>query len=207
MAAISRSVTWRGCGLAKRIRSMPGTSLTRASNSGEVARRIVRRLVVIHDLAEQLHLDVAASRLPRGPRRGCRRPGRMRSWPRVYGTTQNAQNSLQPSMIVTQARTGSDGLATPSGNETSSCGSMSMRGVRACAPRRATSARQLLQALRADDDVDARSRARAARAFLLRHATGDGDDRRRAGRCGGLADFAEPRIAASLRRSRARCRC
>jgi DNA helicase-2/ATP-dependent DNA helicase PcrA len=27
--------------------------------------------------------------------------GRMRSCPRVYGTTQNAQNSLQPSMMVT----------------------------------------------------------------------------------------------------------
>ena len=27
--------------------------------------------------------------------------GRIRSWPRVYGTTQKLQNSLQPSMIVT----------------------------------------------------------------------------------------------------------
>ena len=27
--------------------------------------------------------------------------GRMRSWPRVYGTTQKAQNSLHPSMMVT----------------------------------------------------------------------------------------------------------
>ena len=32
--------------------------------------------------------------------------GRIRSWPRVYGTTQKLQNSLQPSMIVTYALTG-----------------------------------------------------------------------------------------------------
>ena len=46
--------------------------------------------------------------------------GRIRSWPRVYGTTQKLQNSLQPSMIVTYAFTGSPRRATPSGNVTSS---------------------------------------------------------------------------------------
>ena len=46
--------------------------------------------------------------------------GRIRSWPRVYGTTQKAQNSLQPSMIVTYALTGSSCRVSPSGNDGSS---------------------------------------------------------------------------------------
>ena len=37
----------------------------------------------------------------------------MRSWPRVYGTTQKLQYSLQPSMIVTHARTGSSRRVDP----------------------------------------------------------------------------------------------
>ena len=43
---------------------------------------------------------------------------RIRSWPRVYGTTQKLQYSLQPSMIVTQARTGSSRRVTPNGKAT-----------------------------------------------------------------------------------------
>ena len=48
--------------------------------------------------------------------------GRIRSCPRVYGTTQKLQNSLHPSMIVTYALTGSPRRVTPSGNVTSSYG-------------------------------------------------------------------------------------
>ena len=59
--------------------------------------------------------------------------GRMRSWPRVYGTTQKLQNSLHPSMIVMYALTGSCRAVTPSGHVTSSCALRSMTGS---APRR-----------------------------------------------------------------------
>ena len=47
---------------------------------------------------------------------------------RVYGTTQNAQWSLQPSMIVTYAFTGSCRCVIPSGNVTSSSGAISTAG-------------------------------------------------------------------------------
>ena len=55
---------------------------------------------------------------------------RMRSCPRVYGTTQKLQKSLQPSMMVTYAFTGSPRLVTPSGNVTSSYGLRSRSGAR-----------------------------------------------------------------------------
>ena len=58
----------------------------------------------------------------------------MRSCPRVYGTTQNEQNSLQPSMIVTYALTGSWRRATPSGNDTSSYALTSMSGADCSSP-------------------------------------------------------------------------
>ena len=67
----------------------------------EVAPRIVRRLIVVHDLTEQLDFFVPVRPPPESLRLTMSRFGRIRSWPRVYGTTQNEQNSLQPSMIVT----------------------------------------------------------------------------------------------------------
>ena len=59
MAATSRSLTCRGCGLAKRMRSTPGISWTASSSPPKSHSSIVWRLVVIHDLPEQLHLAVA----------------------------------------------------------------------------------------------------------------------------------------------------
>jgi hypothetical protein len=78
-----------------------GNLVDRFEQCREIARRIVRRLVVVDDLAEELHLP--AGRSPRPSRTSARISAfdRMRSWPRVYGTTQKAQKSLQPSMIVT----------------------------------------------------------------------------------------------------------
>ena len=95
-----RGVTCRGCGLANRIRSRPSHLVQPFEQAGEVARGIVRRLVVIDDLPEQLHFLAPVSTAWRASAR-MSATGRMRSWPRVYGTTQNAQNSLQPSMMVT----------------------------------------------------------------------------------------------------------
>ena len=77
-----------------------GNLVDRFEQRREIARRIVRRLVVIHDLAEQLDLAPAAGRRLAHVGEDLRLR-RIRSCPRVYGTTQNAQKSLQPSMIVT----------------------------------------------------------------------------------------------------------
>src|SRR5258707_13002858 len=55
--------------------------------------------------------------------------GRIRSCPRVYGTTQKLQNSLQPSMIVTYALTGSLRRATPNGNLASPDGLRAITGT------------------------------------------------------------------------------
>ena len=85
----------------------------------EIAGGIVRRLIVIHDLTEKVNLFMAARRRVPDLREDVRH-GRIRSCPRVNGTTQNAQKSLQPSMIVTHAFSGSLRRATPRGNDTSS---------------------------------------------------------------------------------------
>ena len=63
----------------------------RLEQPGEVARRVVRRLVVIHDLPEELHLARARSRQPSRTSARISAFGRIRSWPRVYGTTQKLQ--------------------------------------------------------------------------------------------------------------------
>ena len=78
-----------------------GDVVNRLEQPGEVAAGIVRRLVVVHDLPEQL--DLASGPAATASRTSARMSafGRIRSWPRVYGTTQKLQNSLQPSMIVT----------------------------------------------------------------------------------------------------------
>ena len=110
--------------------------LTRSSSPAKSHVGVVGRLIVIHDLPEQLDLAVPAVGGLRGTSARMSATGRMRSWPRVYGTTQNAQNSLQPSMIVTHARTGSECRTTPSGNETSSCGLTSSCGRRDSSARR-----------------------------------------------------------------------
>ena len=73
---------------------------------------------------------------------------RIRSCPRVYGTTQNAQWSLQPSMIVTYAFTGSARRVIPSGKLTSSQGLISTSANGDCAAF-STSSGQHLQPLRA----------------------------------------------------------
>ena len=100
-SAMSRDDTWRGCGLANRIRSMPGTSWTASSSPAKSHAGLVGRLVVVDDLAEQLDLpSPGRGRLARPPP-GSLRFGRIRSCPRVKGTTQNAQKSLQPSRMVT----------------------------------------------------------------------------------------------------------
>ena len=67
----------------------------------EVARRIVRRLVVVHDLPEQLDLRGRRMPPPAARRRGSPPPAACARGRACTGTTQNAQNSLQPSMIVT----------------------------------------------------------------------------------------------------------
>ena len=79
----------------------PGDLVEPLEQRREVARRVVGRLVVVDDLPEQL--DFAARPVSAAWRASARMSatGRIRSWPRVYGTTQKAQNSLQPSMMVT----------------------------------------------------------------------------------------------------------
>ena len=100
IASIIRGVTWRGCGLANRMRSIPVHVVDARQQLREVAARVVGRLVVVHDLPEELDLPRAGvGRLPDSATMS--RASRIRSLPRVYGTTQKAQNSLQPSMIVT----------------------------------------------------------------------------------------------------------
>ena len=131
IASRNRGETCRGCGLAKRIRSMPVDVVNRLEQPGEVARRVVGRLVVVDDLPEQLHFPAARSPPPRGPRPGCRPSAASARGPRVYGTTQKLQNSLHPSMIVTYALTGSLRRVTPSGNVTSSYGLRSIGRGRA----------------------------------------------------------------------------
>ena len=79
---------------------MPGDLVHRLEQRREIAGGIVRRLVVIHDLSEELHFPAAAAAACATSAR-ISALGRIRSWPRVYGTTQKAQKSLQPSMIVT----------------------------------------------------------------------------------------------------------
>ena len=78
-----------------------GHVVDRLEQRGKVARGIVGRLIVIDDLPEELHFRLG--RWPPRARTSARISAfdRMRSWPRVYGTTQNAQKSLQPSMMVT----------------------------------------------------------------------------------------------------------
>ena len=61
MAAIMRGVTWRGCGLANRMRASPSTSLTRSSSSAKSHAGVVGRLIVVDDLSEELHFAGAAS--------------------------------------------------------------------------------------------------------------------------------------------------
>ena len=93
---------------------MPWNVVDRFEQRREVAGRVVRGLVVIHDLPEELHLPQAAAAASRTSAR-ISAFGRIRSWPRVYGTTQKLQYSLQPSMMVTQARTGSSRRVRPNG--------------------------------------------------------------------------------------------
>src|SRR5262245_22718862 len=99
-----------------------GYIVNRLEQAREVARGVVWRVVVIDDLSEKLHFLVSA-RIGIATAARMSAFGRIRSCPRVYGTTQKLQNSLQPSMIVTYAFTGSARRVIPSGNVTSSCGS------------------------------------------------------------------------------------
>ena len=72
------------------MRCNPGDGIDVSQQLSEVARRVVGRRVVVHDLPEQLDLPAAArNRLPDVGEDV--RLGRIRSCPRVYGTTQNAQ--------------------------------------------------------------------------------------------------------------------
>ncbi len=175
----------------------------------EVAAGIVRRLVVIDDLPEELNLAAARSRPPRARRPGCP-PSRASARGRACtGTTQNAQWSLHPSMIVTYALTGSPRRVMPSGNVTSSHGLMSTSANADCG-RLLDEHRQHLQPLRADDDVDdvavglLEQRVRLPAARRSRR-------RRRPAVCpvssSEHAQLARAACRASPRRARARCRC
>ena len=119
--------------------------------------------------------------------------GRIRSWPRVYGTTQKLQYSLQPSMIVTHARTGSLARVTPNGNATSS---WAPRSIWTLAGRGGLldQHRQHPDAPRADDDVDQAGALQQRRALLLRDAPGDRHDRIVPGLAPELAQLAEARV-------------
>ena len=87
---MSRCDVCLGCGLANRIRRIPGTPLHRFEQTGEIARRVVGRLIVVDDLAEELHLG-PAGRTASSTSARMSRLGRIRSCPLVYGTTQKAQ--------------------------------------------------------------------------------------------------------------------
>ena len=135
--------------------------------------------------------------------------GRIRSWPRVYGTTQKLQNSLQPSMIVTYALTG---IASPRhaqrprhivvGVEVDQkgVGSLFRRAGRKRLPplllgRLLDEHRQAADRLGADDDVGDAGRAfENGFAFLLRDAAGDRHDRIVPLLDRELAQLAEPRV-------------
>ena len=102
--------------------------------------------------------------------------GRIRSCPRVYGTTQKLQYSLQPSMIVTHARTGSLRRVTPNGNATSSFGAEVDLRVRRSGSACATSIGSIRTRRVPTMTSTTAGAFEQRRALLLRDAAGDGDN-------------------------------
>ena len=85
--------------------------------------------------------------------------GRLTSSPRVYGTTQNVQYLLQPSMIETNAVAPS---ARGSGRRSnfSISGKLTSTTDAAVTPQFGEHLRQAMDRLRAEHEVDERARAR-----------------------------------------------
>ena len=160
----------------------------------KVARGIVRRLVVIDDLPEQLNLAVPlARRLTHFVEDVALRPHPLAA-ARVRHHAERAElvaafddgdvrlHRIVPPRDAERKRHVFVGVDVDA-----------RRGIRV-GERLADERRQLLEALRADDDVD-QVRALEQRAgFLLRHAAGNGDNGRAARLSARLANFPEPRV-------------
>ena len=97
-----------GCGLVKRIRSIPSIASHCAQELGEADARVRREVaaVRVHVLAEQRDLADALGGQRRRSRRRSRPAGATRSRPRTAGTMQYAHFELQPIEICTHAWNG-----------------------------------------------------------------------------------------------------
>ncbi len=167
----------------------PGHAVHRREQSGEVALRIVGRLVVVHDLAEQVNFGpTATDRLV-----NLGQDLRLRAHPLVPpGLRHHAERAV----VVAALDDGHVGLhrvalrVIPSGNDTSSYGLTSIwrDPVRMAS---SMSAGSLRSAMRADDDVHGPGPPEQRRAILLGQASGHRDHRGLAARTGLAAQLAD----------------
>ena len=139
-ASTSRSVDVRGCGLATEMRSRTGHVAHPLEHVRQNRTRLIRCLIVVDDLSESWTSTRPVAHASMTSRDDVRHRASVRGRARV-GATQNEQNSLHPSMMVTQAARGSECLATPNGKDTSSCGFVAMRACRVGPLRPAAQAR------------------------------------------------------------------
>ena len=165
---------------------------------GEVARRVVGRLVVIDDLTQQLNFPMTRAR--RLPGFGDDVGGRPH--PLVPARVRHDAERAELVAPFDDRDARADGIGVPGDTERKRdvVVRIDVHDLPARAHHVIDDLRKLLQPLGADDDVDRPVAAQQRRAFLLRHATHHGDDPSTPLRAGLLgfrsrfADFAEPRV-------------
>ena len=177
---------------------------TRASTRGKVARRIVGRLIVVDDLSEQLNLAMPLTRRLSYFVEDVA----LRAHPLVAARVRHHAERAELVAAFDDRDPRPHRIAMPDDAERErhvvvriDVDAWTSRCARIVHQRR-----QLLQALRAEHDVDRAIAFEQRRAFLLRDAAGDGDDRALGLARRGLAQLAKSRVELVLG-ARAHCRC
>ena len=129
----------------------------------------------VHGLAEELDLEGAARRRGERASSTTSRRRRLRSRPRVRGTTQNVQFLLQPSMTVIPARCGTGCATAPGVYTTSSRSKPVSQGRSPSSSTRRRTDGQGLDPARPEHEIDVREAIEEALPFLLRDAAADAE--------------------------------
>ena len=181
-----------------------GDLVHRFEQRREIACRIVRRLVVIHDLAEELHLAAAAGRRLAhvGKNLG------LGAHPLVTARIRDHAERAEVVAAFDDGDVGAHRIAAPHHPQRKRRFLVRVfdrewlldRSRPTPARLRLREHRQHLHLLRADHDIDdAGGTLDQLLAFLLRHAAGDRDDRIAAELAAHLLDLAQPRVELLLR--------